>query len=65
MPPEEDTVEMHSWMYQSAAHTAIPMLCECIGVPLVRQSITGKAVVQSLEYLPKEDDEVEDDEDDE
>ena len=60
MPAEADTVEMHSWMYQSAAHLAIPAQAECIGVPLLREAIRGKAVEQGLQYCETENDEVED-----
>ena len=47
-------------MYQSAAFTAIPMQAECLGVPLVRREILGKAMLQSLNYEVTENDEVED-----
>jgi diphthine-ammonia ligase len=52
--------EMNSFMYQTAAHSAIPKLAECIGVPLVRVCISGGPSCQSLEYAPTAGDEVED-----
>eukprot|EP00601_Ochromonadales_sp_CCMP2298_P004621 CAMPEP_0173184240 /NCGR_PEP_ID=MMETSP1141-20130122/8852_1 /TAXON_ID=483371 /ORGANISM="non described non described, Strain CCMP2298" /LENGTH=247 /DNA_ID=CAMNT_0014107561 /DNA_START=43 /DNA_END=783 /DNA_ORIENTATION=- len=61
--PPDDFVgeEMDSFMYQSAAHSTIPVLAECFGVPLIRQPITGGAVNQALDYLhPQPADEVED-----
>lgn len=42
--------EMNSFMYQSAAHSAIPYLAECIEKPLFRREIKGKSIDQSLTY---------------
>jgi diphthine-ammonia ligase len=52
--------ELHSWMYQTAAHRCIPALAECLGVPLISRSISGESVSQGLEYRENERDEVED-----
>jgi diphthine-ammonia ligase len=61
MPPESHVGdEMNSFMYQSAAHTAIPGMAVCFGVPLVRQEIQRTSVVQSLDYEANDTDEVED-----
>lgn len=60
MPQESDVEEINSFMYQSAAHNTIPRMAECFGVPLYRQEIRGKAVVQSLDYDRDDTDEVED-----
>ena len=49
-----------SYMYQSAGHSAIRALADCLGVPLIRRPIAGSARCQSLEYAPSADDEVED-----
>ncbi|CAN0308779.1 unnamed protein product, partial [Laminaria digitata] len=59
-PPAAASDEADSFMYQSAAHTAIEAQAECFGKPLVRRELVGRAVNQSLQYLPTEDDEVED-----
>ena len=42
--------EMNSFMYQSAAHYAIPYLAECFEKPLIRREIKGKSLDQSLGY---------------
>jgi diphthine-ammonia ligase len=60
MPPDSETEEMNSFMYQSAAHNVIPLMAECFGVPLFRQEIHRHAKVQSLDYQEDEEDEVED-----
>mmetsp|Transcript_24646 Transcript_24646/g.36297 ORF Transcript_24646/g.36297 Transcript_24646/m.36297 type:complete len:769 (-) Transcript_24646:20-2326(-) len=60
-PPLESGVdEVNSYMYQSAAFTAIPVMAECLGVPLYRQAMRGTAVMQCLDYETTEGDEVED-----
>lgn len=60
MPPQSDIEEMNSFMYQSAAHNTIPLMAECFGVPLFRQEIIRKSLVQSLDYKKDDNDEVED-----
>lgn len=60
MPPEEGIEEMNSFMYQSAAHNTIPSIAECLGVPLFRQGINRKSLIQTLDYKKDENDEVED-----
>lgn len=61
MPRDSDTEEINSFMYQSAAHSIIPLLAQCFSVPLIRHTINGSAVVQSLNYdHPQYGDEVED-----
>eukprot|EP00903_Cladosiphon_okamuranus_P015964 g14746.t1 len=59
-PPAAVSDEADSFMYQSAAHTAIEAQAECFGKPLIRRQLTGRAVNQSLQYRPTEEDEVED-----
>ena len=49
-PLNEEDEELNSWMYQSAGHTVIGQQAECIGVPLVRQAITGSAQCKTLDY---------------
>eukprot|EP00605_Chrysophyceae_sp_TOSAG23-4_P000893 GSChrysophyteH1.ASY1.ANO1.984.1 assembled CDS len=52
LPPEDfEGEELNSFMYQSAAFNAIPMMAECFEVPLIRRHIRGKALVQSLDYV--------------
>ena len=58
--PAGEVEEINSFMYQSAAHNAIPYLAECFGVPLYRKVISGSAIVKSLDYILTQDDEVED-----
>ena len=68
MPPILDLSmgieEMHSYMYQTSASSIVPAIAECLNVPLIRQAIHGKSLVQSLEYenisSENEHDEVED-----
>ena len=60
MPPSSEMEEMNSFMYQSAAHNAIPLMAECLDVPLFRQEIHRQPLVQTLDYREDENDEVED-----
>jgi diphthine-ammonia ligase len=58
---EEDNEELHSFMYQTAGSSVISAYEECLGVPLIRRKIQGKALTQSLSYEKVVDgDEVED-----
>jgi hypothetical protein len=59
-PPDEGTDELDSFMFQSAGHTAVGLLAECLGVPMVRLPLTGGSDCQGLHYEPTENDEVED-----
>ncbi|CAN0100951.1 unnamed protein product, partial [Ectocarpus sp. 8 AP-2014] len=59
-PPAAASDEADSFMYQSAAHTAIEAQAECFGKPLIRRELAGRAVNQALQYSLTEDDEVED-----
>lgn len=52
--------EINSYMYQSAAFSAIPKQAECLDVPLVRREIMGHAMLQTLNYEATENDETED-----
>ena len=60
MPPDQNIEEMNSFMYQSAAHNTIPSIAECLGVPLFRQEMNRKSLVQTLDYRKDDNDEVED-----
>ncbi len=45
-----DQDEIDSFMFQSAGHTAIECLAECMDLPLIRRPIMGRAVVQGMQY---------------
>ena len=47
-------------LYQTVGHRVIDAISECMEVPLFRQQIRGSAVDQTLNYVPKTGDEVED-----
>lgn len=60
-PPSDFTGEdMDSFMYQTVGHQMLDAFCECLGVPLVRGLIRGRAVSQHLNYNITAEDEVED-----
>jgi diphthine-ammonia ligase len=52
--------ETNSYMYQSAGYNMVPLIAECIGVPLICRELSGSAVTQSLDYEVTSLDEVED-----
>jgi diphthine-ammonia ligase len=57
----EENEELHSFMYQTAGSSVISAYEECLGFPLIRRKIQGKALTQSLSYENVvEGDEVED-----
>ena len=58
--PESSFSPLFSYMYQSAAHSAVPLLASCLEVPMVRWPTSGSAHCQRLEYDPTAGDEVED-----
>jgi len=58
--PTSGSEEINSFMYQSAAHVAIPFISNLLNVPLYRKEINGSAIVQSLDYDSIVGDEVED-----
>lgn len=59
-PPQQDTHEMDSYMYQTVGHNVVAQYSELLGVPLYRQPINGSAVTQKLDYAPVSNDETED-----
>lgn len=59
-PPQEETHEMDSYMYQTVGHNVVAQYSDLLGVPLYRQSINGSAVTQTLDYTPAFNDETED-----
>ncbi|EAK87667.1 MJ050-like PP-loop ATpase [Cryptosporidium parvum Iowa II] len=56
----EDIVEIDSYMYQSVGKELVPLISECMEVPLIRKSISGKAINQEMNYKTTQGDEVED-----
>jgi hypothetical protein len=59
-PPDGGADELDSFMFQCAGHTAVGLLSECLGVPMVRAPLLGGSGNQGLHYEPTEHDEVED-----
>ena len=58
--PGDGSEEINSFMYQSAAHSTIPLLAQCFEVPLIQHPINKKTIIQSLQYNENILDEVED-----
>ncbi|TRY52046.1 Diphthamide synthase [Cryptosporidium tyzzeri] len=56
----EDIVEIDSYMYQSVGKELVPLISKCMEVPLIRKSISGKAINQEMNYITTQGDEVED-----
>ena len=52
--------EVDSWMFQSVAHSLLPMLAEAIGVKLYRKPLLGKSLQTGAVYEEDVGDEVED-----
>lgn len=48
--PPNEVNEMHSFMYQTAAHNVIPMLALCFDVPLYRREIKNTCTHHDLRY---------------
>jgi uncharacterized protein (TIGR00290 family) len=59
-PEDESVEELDSFMFQSAAHSAIESQAECLGIPLIRRAIVGTAAQQGMSYSKTAGDEVED-----
>ena len=59
-PPASDEDELDSFMYQTVGHDVLDIYEKCIGVPMYRQQINGKASNQQLEYNKTDEDETED-----
>ncbi|OII71693.1 P-loop ATPase [Cryptosporidium ubiquitum] len=60
LSPPDNMVEIDSYMYQSIGKELIPLISECMEVPLVRRNISGKAINQEINYTTTQGDEVED-----
>lgn len=52
--------EADSYMYQTVGHQAIELYAEAMNLPLYRRTIEGTAVSMGRNYVPSEEDEVED-----
>lgn len=59
-PPASGPDELDSFMFQSAGHSAVEALGECLGVPMIRAELRGCSGHQGLHYDPTVGDEVED-----
>ncbi|KAH8741771.1 PP-loop ATpase [Cryptosporidium ryanae] len=60
LTPSEDVLEIDSYMYQSVGKELVALISECLEIPLVQKSISGKAINQEIDYKSTEGDEVED-----
>lgn len=60
LSPPDNMVEIDSYMYQSIGKELIPLISECMEVPLIRRCISGKAINQEINYTITQGDEVED-----
>ena len=58
-PPksEDGKNELDSMMYQSVGVEVVPLIAQCLGVPVITQEIKGKSLNQDLYYAKKEDEE--------
>ncbi|KAJ7556728.1 hypothetical protein O6H91_05G095500 [Diphasiastrum complanatum] len=60
LPMNDDVDELDSFMYQTVGHQIVEAYAECMGLPLFRKRILGKASVQEMRYSETQGDEVED-----
>ncbi|XP_014218144.1 diphthine--ammonia ligase [Copidosoma floridanum] len=52
--------ELDSFMFQTVGHQGVEFIGEAMGLPLYREPTSGESKMQEKNYLPTEDDEVED-----
>lgn len=52
--------ELDSYMFQTVGHQGVEFMGEAMGLPLYREPTFGKSKMQEKNYLPTDDDEVED-----
>jgi len=52
--------ELDSYMYQTVGHMGIEILAKAMGLPLYRRETKGKSTQRGKQYVPTDDDEVED-----
>ena len=41
-PPDHESIEMDSYMYQTVGSNLVPKIAECMQLPLVQREITGR-----------------------
>lgn len=58
--PIKDQLDADSFCFQSVGHNVIPLIGECMGLPLIRRETSMKAKVKTMLYDKTEGDEVED-----
>ncbi|KAH8368418.1 hypothetical protein KR084_011326 [Drosophila pseudotakahashii] len=56
----KDRDELDSFMYQTVGHMGIEILANAMGLPLYRRETKGKSTQTGKQYVPTDDDEVED-----
>lgn len=52
--------ELDSYMFQTVGHQGIEFIGEAMNLPLYREPLKGNSKMQEKNYIPTEDDEVED-----
>jgi diphthine-ammonia ligase len=58
---EAEKDERDSFMYQTVGYTVIPLIAQCLELPLYRKALKGTSLNQNLQYAPSQSsDEVED-----
>ncbi|WIA09297.1 hypothetical protein OEZ85_008704 [Tetradesmus obliquus] len=60
LPPDSNTDELDSYMYQTVGHQLVAAYAACTGLPLYRRRIHGASTAQGLSYSCTAGDEVED-----
>ena len=58
--PVAGELDADSFCFQSVGHNVIPMIAECMDLPLFRRETTMKAKLKTMSYKETEGDEVED-----
>ncbi len=58
--PVENQLDADSFCFQSVGHNVIPLIAECMELPLIRRETSMKAKVKTMLYDKTEGDEVED-----
>ena len=51
---------MDSFMYQTVGHKVVPLIAECLGLPLFQEEIRGQPTHTEMQYSACTEDEVED-----
>lgn len=50
LKPPSNVYEMDSFMYQTVGSEIVDSIAECMGLPLVKRVITGRAIVTKMDY---------------